>query len=127
MYQLINPGIPGPSKETISRSTVWPKCIVRQTVTHERLQCPADFERCDIDSVLGCSVFAFNLACFHGISSVPMSLDFQRLDKGNGVASTIGEHSLLAKWHTRNMYNTTFQTKLNTRNSFPPLFFYSEA
>ena len=64
MYQLLNPGLPGPSKETISRSTDWTKCIVY----------------------------------FHEFSSVPMSLDIQRLDESNGVASTIGQHN--AKWHT---------------------------
>ena len=95
MYQLINPGLPGPYKETISRSTDWTKDIVCQTVTDERLQCPADMKRSDIDSILGYSVFEYNLA--HELSSLPVSLDIQRLNEGNGVASTIGQHS--AKWH----------------------------
>ena len=49
MYQLINPGLSGPSEKTISQSTDWTKYIVCQTVTDERLQCPADMKRSDID------------------------------------------------------------------------------
>ena len=117
MYQLINPGLPVPSKETISRSTDCTKCIVCQTVTDERLQCPADIKRSDIDSGLRYSTFAHNLACFHELGSVPMSLDIQRLDEGNGVASTLGEHS--AKWHKscHVQFNTTLLKRDDKRQS----------
>ena len=85
--------------------TNWNKCIICQTDTDENLQCPAESRRTDQGA--GYITFSENLARFHELDSIPVTLDIRRLDEGKGVRTTLEERH--AKWHKscRIKFNTT--------------------
>ncbi|XP_045131595.1 uncharacterized protein LOC123516404 [Portunus trituberculatus] len=94
---------PEPSQD--AQITNWNKCIICQTDTDENLQCPAESRRTDQGA--GYITFSENLARFHELDSIPVTLDIRRLDEGKGVRTTLEERH--AKWHKscRIKFNTT--------------------
>ena len=102
-HQIAAPYIHRPSQDI--QLTDWNKCIICQAATDESLQCPAESRRTDQGA--GYITFSENLAHFHELHSIPMSLDNRRLDEGSVVRATLEVRQ--AKWHKSCLikFNTT--------------------
>ena len=92
-YQLVDPLQPGPSKALVQ--TDWNKCVLCQTITPERLQCPTESKRHDVG--VGYSTIASRIRRFNDLHELPMPLELGRLDDGNGIEATFHENN--ARWH----------------------------
>ena len=92
-YQLVDPLQPGPSKAPVQ--TDWNKCVLCQTITPERLQCPTESKRHDVG--VGYSTIASRIRRFNDLHKLPMPLELGRLDDGNGIEATFHENN--ARWH----------------------------
>ena len=76
----------------------WKLCIICQTKTGEPLQCPAISKRKDVGASY--SSFARNLEEFQKIGSVPVRLNVEELDDGQGIESSIGDGGCDAVFQT---------------------------
>lgn len=112
----MDPQQPGPSKEA-TISTDWKKCILCQKVTTESLRCPAESIRNDVGVGLGYSTLSLNLVRFNELHEMPIPIDLNRLDDGNGLEPTLQEHK--AKWHKSCYlkFNTTKLQRAEKRKS----------
>jgi len=75
------------SSDTVSLSD-WSKCILCQLDSKEQLINPTD---------AGYKTTAENILKFQEINSLPMDINIEMLDHGNGIESTFKERT--AKWH----------------------------
>ena len=103
--QLVSPQQPAPYKE-IEVKTDWNKCILCQAITTESLKCPADSTHPNVVAG-GYSTLSLNILRFNELNELPISLNLNRLDEGNGIEQTLLEHN--AKWHKscHMKFNTT--------------------
>ena len=116
-------GVPSCSSTPIgdrSRSTTprpcitdWNICVICQKKTDERLVCPADSKRQEVGA--GYKSCAKNLLELNGLESLPVDLDIERLDDGEGIEATLIKNK--AKWHKtcRDRYNQTRITRARKR------------
>ena len=90
-------------------NTDWDKCSLCQRVTTEALQCPAKSKRLDIGVGQGYSTLYANIKRFSELCELPMPVDLDRLDEGNGIEATFLNNK--AMWH-KSCYNKFNTTKL---------------
>lgn len=72
-------------------------CILCQIVTNESLQCPLRSTKQTNGS--GYASLAEDLCRFQALQHIPMNLNLERLDDGDGIESTLKKHR--AEWHKR--------------------------
>lgn len=95
-YQLVDTQQTASSKEALVK-TDWNKCLLCQETTSERLQCPANSNRCDVGPGQGYSTLSSYIYRFKELDELPIPIDLRRLDEGKGMEATLLEHK--AKWH----------------------------
>ena len=86
----------------------WEICVLCQSDNGDVLQCPAKSTKAPIGS--GYTSLAEHLIKFHELGQMPVELDINRLDEGNGIEATLIAHR--AKWHKSCRLKLN-QTKLN--------------
>lgn len=117
-HQLVDLQQPGSSKLSPT-TTDWSKCVLCQEVTSEALQCPANSKRHDIGAGQGYSTLSTSILRFSEIRQLPMPIDLNRLDEGNGMEATFKEH--MAKWHKscHTKFNSTKLRRAEKRRIVP--------
>ena len=89
--------------------TDWAQCVICQKNTEETLQCPAESKRTDVGA--GYKTLADNIVRFRQLECMPLAINLERLDEGNGIEETF--LSQRARWHTCKSCNVKFNsTKL---------------
>ena len=78
-------------------STNWDICVLCQVVTDESLQCPHRSTKQSIGS--GYASLAEDLLRFQTLQHMPMDINLERLDDGDGIESTLKVHR--AQWHKK--------------------------
>ena len=73
------------------------KCCLCQKVTNEVLQCPAKSKRLDIGVGQGYSTLSASIMHLNELHELPIPVDLERLDEGNGIEATLRENK--AMWH----------------------------
>src|SRR5207244_4765802 len=97
-HTLIDPTQPSTSKRLKTPpSTTWDICILCQVVTEDSLQCPFRSTKQPVGS--GYQSLADDPLRFQALQHVPMNLNLERLDDGNGIASTLMANR--AGWHKK--------------------------
>jgi len=88
----------------------WNLCIICQSQTREKLQCPADSLRSDV----GCGYDSLGdvLPKFAAVGALLRGIDLTRLDDGSGLFSTFSKNR--AKWH-KSCRNTYSQRELDSK------------
>ena len=83
----------------------WKLCIICQSNTAERLQCPSNTKRKDAGA--GYSSSVNNLQEFLKIDMLPVNLNVNFLNEGKGIEQTLKDHQAL--WHKtcRDLFNNT--------------------
>ena len=83
----------------------WKLCIICQSNTAERLQCPSNSKRKDAGA--GYSSFVNNLQEFLKIDMLPVNLNVNFLNEGKGIEQSLKDHQAL--WHKtcRDLFNNT--------------------
>ena len=94
--------------------TDWDKCCLCQRVTTEALQCPAKSKRLDIGVGQGYSTLYANIKRFSELCELPIPVDLDRLDEGNGIEATFLNNK--AMWH-KSCYNKFNTTKLRAERT----------
>ena len=89
---MIHAGTPAPKQAC---TTNWAICVLCQQVTQEALQCPARSSKAPIGS--GYTSLAQHLLQFKAHGHMPMNVDVERLDDGDGLEATMRRHH--ASWH----------------------------
>ena len=79
-------------------------------ITKESLQCPAKSKHHDIKVGQGYSTLCTNMVCFIDLNQLPMPIDLDHLDEGNGMEAEMINNQ--AVWH-KSCYNKFNATKLN--------------
>ena len=64
-----------------------------QKVTNEVLQCPAKSKRLDISVGQGYSTLSASIE----LHELPIPVDLERLDEGNGIEATLRENKAMAQ------------------------------
>ena len=109
---LIDPAQPSTSKKSRPPPrTNWELCILCQAETDERLQCP--LRSTMKPSGVGYASLTEDLVQFKGLRHMPMELNVNRLDDGDGVEATLKRHS--AQWHKK--YRLKFNKKIFDQQS----------
>uniref|UniRef100_UPI00358E7FAB uncharacterized protein isoform X1 n=2 Tax=Myxine glutinosa TaxID=7769 RepID=UPI00358E7FAB len=83
----------GPTQPSTSKpppSTNWDICVLCQVVTDESLQCPLRSTKQPVGS--GYASLAEDLLRFQTLQHMPMDLNLERLDDGDGIESTLNAH-----------------------------------
>ena len=75
--------------------TDWAQCVICQKNTEETLQCPAESKRTDVGA--GYKTLADNIVRFRQLECMPLAINLERLDEGNGIEETF--LSQRARWH----------------------------
>ena len=70
-------------------NTDWKKCCLCQKATNEVLQCPAKSKRLDIGVGQGYSTLSANIMRLNELHELPMPVDLECLDEGNGIEATL--------------------------------------
>ncbi|KAG1679043.1 Bifunctional arginine demethylase and lysyl-hydroxylase JMJD6 [Nymphon striatum] len=83
------------TSKTSELSTEWSLCIFCQKSNNVKLVCPADSKR--NNTGVGYSSLSDNLNNFLQMGNLPCNLKLERLDDGQGLATTHSDHN--AKWH----------------------------
>lgn len=95
---LIDPTQPPPPKQSKpSPTTNWEVCVLCQEETDEPLQCPLRSTKSSHGS--GYTSLAEDLHLFQGLQHMPLNLNLERLDEGDGVEATLRIHG--AQWHKK--------------------------
>ena len=95
---LIDPAQPSTSKQSRPPPrTNWELCILCQAETDEPLQCPLRSTMKPSGS--GYASLTEDHLQFKGLRHMPMELNVNRLDDGDGVEATLRTHS--AQWHKK--------------------------
>ena len=109
---LIDPAQPSTSKKSRPPPrTNWELCILCQAETDERLQCP--LRSTMKPSGVGYASLTEDLVQFKGLRHMPMELNVNRLDDGDGVEATLKRHS--AQWHKK--YRLKFNKEIFDQQS----------
>jgi hypothetical protein len=87
---------PYPVLHMLPSSTNWNICVLCQVVTDEHLQCPLRSTKQSSGS--GYASLTEDLR-FQTLQHTPMDIDFERLDDGDGIESTLKAHK--AEWHKK--------------------------
>ena len=97
-HSLMDPTQPSSSKQSKPPpSTNWDICVLCQVVTDEPLQCPLRNKR--KQSVGSGYVSLAEDLQFRTLQHMPMDLNLEQLDDGDGMEFTLKRHK--AKWHKR--------------------------
>ena len=91
-HVVIHAGTPAPKQAC---ATNWAICVLCQQVTQEALQCPARSSKAPIGS--GYTSLAQHLLQFNAHGHMPMDIDIERLDEGDGLEITMRRNQ--ACWH----------------------------
>ena len=87
----------------------WEKCVVCQLTTTEKLQCPANSKRSDVDVGIGYETLAKNIECFQqlGCTSISVPATLLKLASDSPLADIFKENQ--AKWHKncKDRFNNT--------------------
>ena len=85
--------------------------------TAETLQAPGNTRRSDIDSATGFHTLANNILRFYELECLPIQLNIERLDDGDGIPETFRKHN--AKWHKtcNNKFNNLKLQRAEKRKS----------
>jgi len=89
----------------------WDKCVVCQLTTDEKLQCPANSKRSDVDVGVGYETFAKNIEGFQQLGctsdSILVPATLLKLASDSPLAELFKEHQ--AKWHKncKDRFNNT--------------------
>ena len=75
--------------------TDWAQCVICQENTEETLQCPAESQRTDVGA--GYKTLADNIVRFRQLECMPLAINLERLDEGNGIEETF--LSQRGRWH----------------------------
>ena len=67
-------------------------CVLCQTITPERLQCPTESKRPDVG--VGYSTIASSIRRFNELHKLPMPLELGSLDDGIGLEATFQENNV---------------------------------
>ncbi len=95
---LMDPTQPSTSKRSKPpSSTNWDICILCQVTTGEPLQCPLRSTKQSAGS--GYASLTEDLLRFQTLHRMPMDINFERLDDGTGIESTLRAHR--AEWHKK--------------------------
>jgi len=95
---LIDPTQPSTSNQSRPPPrTKWELCILCQAETGEPLQCPLRYTM-KLSGVAYASLTE-DLVQFMGLRYMPMELNVNRLDDGDGVEATLRRH--IAQWHKK--------------------------
>ena len=95
---LIDPTQPSTLKRSKPPpSTNWDICVLCQAVTDESLQCPLRSTKQSVGS--GYASLAEDLFRFQTLQHMPMDINLERLDDGDGRESTLKAHR--AEWHKK--------------------------
>lgn len=95
---LIDPTQPSTSKlSKPSPSTNWDTCVLCQIVTDESLQCPLRSTKRTVGS--GYASLAEDILRFQTLQHMPINIDLERLNDGDGIESTLMSHR--AEWHKK--------------------------
>ena len=118
-YALINPSIPTSKRPCI---TNWKLCVLCQVDTKAPLECPARSMRSTCGS--GYTLLVEHLIQFKSLGHMPVDIDIDRLDDGDGIEATLMRHQ--ACWHKtcRLKFNQTKLDRLSKKvateeNSLP--------
>ena len=83
----------------------WLKCIICQEQPFKKPKCPANSKR--HDSGAGHVTFERDLTSFYEVGELHLAVNWECLNEGNGIASTLTSH--FALWHKscRDAFNRT--------------------
>ena len=82
-----------PSKRSKPRPSInWDICILCREVKNESLQCPLKSTKQPAGS--GYTSLAEDLLRFQTLQHMPMNLDLDQLDDGNGIEATLQAHKV---------------------------------
>ena len=105
--QLEKNVIPIIQRETgqFERTIDWLKCIICQEETSKKPECPANSKR--HDSGAGHVTFERDQTSFYEVGELHLAVNWECLNEGNGIASTLTSH--FALWHKscRDAFNRT--------------------
>lgn len=87
---LITPSTPSPKASKLLMITNWDMCILCQQVTDEALQCPAKPSKARTGT--GYESLASHLIQFQELGHIPIYLDIERLNDGDGLSTTMMKH-----------------------------------
>ena len=102
-------------QSSASQITDWSKCVICQKQNEEKLECPANSKI--RDSGAGYRSFVQNIQLFQEMNILPISLNLERLDQGDGIEETLMLKK--ASWHTscRCKFNSTKLKRAEKRKS----------
>ena len=86
-------------------SVDWTKCILCQETTSEPLQCPGNSRRSDIECGTGYHTLASNILQFSEIRSLPIPIDVEKLNEGEGIAETLMQRKAKLHKSCRNKFS----------------------
>lgn len=118
-YMLVDSPQLGTNKQYKSSSTVnWKLCVLCQIDTEESLQCPANSDR--EPKGVGYKTLAEDLYQFKLLGSTPPPIDFDMLDDGSGIESTLMSHK--SAWHKscRAKFNKTKLQRAAKKHTIKP-------
>jgi len=109
-YTIVDPSVPKPKKPCV---TNWTLCVLCQEDTKAALECPAKSKRPSVGS--GYISLAKHLMEFHSLGHMPMTINMERIDDGDGIEATMIRHQ--ACWHKtcRVKFNQTKLDRLNEK------------
>lgn len=98
-----------------AKATNWELCALCQEDTGDVLQCPVNSTKAPIGS--GYKSLAEHLVKFQELGQMPIEVDMNRLDEGNGIEATLKAHS--ASWHKscRLKFNQTKLERLQKKQA----------
>ena len=111
------PSTQGLIEQDSSKSTDWTKCILCQETTAKPLQCPENTRRSDIEFGTGYRTLANNIIQFNELSSLPISIDIERLDEGSRIAPTLIEHKTRWNKTCKNKFSTLKLQRIEKRKN----------
>ncbi|MGH0137981.1 UNVERIFIED_CONTAM: hypothetical protein FKN15_068919 [Acipenser sinensis] len=92
---LVDPTTPKPKHPKPAGTTNWELCVLCQKEAGEAVQCPAKSTKAPIDSTY--KSLAGHLSQFQELGHMPMDIDPERLNDGDGMEATMMTD--LAGWH----------------------------
>jgi hypothetical protein len=100
---------------SVNSSTDWTKCIICQVDKEDQLaSCPANSFR---TGTSGYETFATNALEFETLGEIPLDVDLERLNDGEGIQQTLEKHK--AWWHKScyNRFGSYHLTRVRKRKS----------
>ena len=76
-------------RSTIEKKIDWYKCYICQKSTNEKLQCPANIVRSNFDPLKAYYEVAQNMIKLKEIDCIPLDIDLNLLDEGDGISRTL--------------------------------------